>query len=123
MALAKAVCRPDGPVLVGEGVVLTDVVIERIRLAGVGSIWVDGDPLDAEGGVGDLRAIAAGLPFLFRRHKSNVFMMTLCNVLTKRFAGMLAEQQALEKAAAERALEAAAARRRNTEETCAGGGA
>ncbi len=101
MVLAQAVCRSDGPVLVGEGLTLTDSVIERIRQAGIGTVWVEGNPLGAKGAVGNLRVIAEQLPFMFRRHKDNVFMMTLCSVFTRHLARRMAEQRALEDAAIE----------------------
>ena len=102
MVLAQAVCRPDGLVLVGEGLTLTDTVIGRIRAAGIGMIWVEGNPLGAGGSVGDLKAIADGLPYLFRRQKDNVFMMTLYSVLARHFARRITEQRALEDEIVER---------------------
>ncbi|MDL2209559.1 hypothetical protein LJC26_02000 [Desulfovibrio sp. OttesenSCG-928-O18] len=102
MVLAQAVNRPDGLVLVGEGLVLSDAIIERIHAAGVSTIWVEGNPLGAEGDVGNLRVVAEKLPHMFRRLKDNVFMMTLCNVFIRHFARKMAEQQALEDAAIER---------------------
>ena len=102
MVLAQAVCRPDGLVLVGEGLVLSDAILDRIRGAGVATVWVEGNPLGASGDVGNLRVVAEKLPFMFRRLNENVFMMTLCNVFARHFAHKLAEQQALEDAAIER---------------------
>ena len=101
--MAQAVRRSDGPVLIGEGFVLTEAVIGRIREAGIGSIWVEGNPLGPEGDVGNLRVLSEKLPFLFRRQKDNVFMTTLCTVLSQHFGRRLAEQQALEDAAIEAA--------------------
>ncbi len=102
MVLAQAVSMPDGgPVLVGEGVVLTDSLINRIRQAGVGTICVEGNPLGGQGTVGNLRLVAEKLPFLFRRHTENVFMMTICAVFSHHFARRIAEQRALEDAAIE----------------------
>ena len=114
MMLAQPVCRPDGPVLVGEGVSLTDALIDRIRLAGIGTIWVEGNPLGPEGTVGDLKTVADQLQFMFRRHTNNLFMMTLCGVLARHFAKRITEQNALEEAAITRAYEA-------TVESSAGG--
>ena len=108
MVLAQAVHRPDGLVLIGEGLVLTDTAIERIRSVGIGIVCVEGNPLGAEGTVGDLGKVAARLPFLFRRQRDNVLMMTLCGVLSRHFVHRVAEQKALEEAAIERAREAAA---------------
>lgn len=99
MVLAQAVCRQDGPILAGAGLPLSDGVIDRIRQAGVGSVWVEGNPLGGEGGVDNLRKTAESLPYLFRRHKDNVFMMTLCTVFGRHFSRRMAEQQALEDAA------------------------
>lgn len=102
MVLARTVCRPEGPALLGEGQKLTDALIERVRSSGVSTIWVEGNPLGPEGGVGDLAVVARSLPFLFRRHENDVFMMTLRNVFARHFAKRLAEQRALEDAAIER---------------------
>ena len=102
MVLAQSVVTPDGPVLVGEGLSLTENVIERIRRAGIGTIWVEGNPLGPEGDVGNLRVVAEKLPAMFRRQKGNVFMMTLYAVFARHFARRLAEQQALEDEAIER---------------------
>ena len=102
MVLARAVIRPEGLVLVGEGQVLTLAVIDRIRGAGIGSVWVEGNPLGPGGEVGNLRVIAQSLPNLFRRQRDNVFMMTMCTVFERHLALRLAEQRALEDAAIER---------------------
>lgn len=102
MVLAQAVCRPDGPVLVGEGQELTESLLDRIRAVGVGSIWVEGNPLGPGGDVGNLQKVASSLPELFRRHHDNVFMMTLCNVFARHFARRIAEQEAMEDAAIEK---------------------
>lgn len=103
MVLAKAVCRPDGLAFVGEGKELTEDIINRIRGIGVATLWVEGKPLGPEGDVGNLRTVAESLPYLFRRHEGNVFMMTLRNVCARHFAKRMAEQQALEDAAIEEA--------------------
>ncbi|SBV95713.1 hypothetical protein KL86DPRO_10917 [uncultured delta proteobacterium] len=104
MVLAQGVSRQgEGPVLVGAGVALTESIIDRIRQAGVGTICVEGNPLGAQGTVGNLRVVADNLPFLFRRHKDNVFMMTLCTVFSRHFARRMAEQRAMEDAAIEAA--------------------
>lgn len=102
MVLAQGVSRQgEGPVLVGAGVTLTESLIDRIRQAGAGTICVEGNPLGAQGTVGNLRAVAENLPFLFRRHKENVFMMTLCAVFSRHFSQRMAEQRAVEDAAIE----------------------
>jgi hypothetical protein len=105
MVLARSVSRPDGLVLVGEGLTLTEAVIARIRSVGISTIWVEGNPLGPEGDVGNLRVVAEKLPYLFRRQRNNVFMMTLCNVFARHFARKIAEQRALEDAAIERGRE------------------
>lgn len=102
MVLAQAVkAQEEGPVLVGAGITLTEAIIGRIRQAGVGTVWVEGNPLGGQGTVGDLRVVTENLPFLFRRHKDNVFMMTLCTVFSRHFTKRMAEQRALEDAAIE----------------------
>jgi len=103
MVLAQPVYRQDGPVLVGEGLTLTEAVIERIRQSGVATVWVEGTPLGPDGSVGDLRTLSGKLPFLFRRQKDNVFMMTLYSVISRHFAHTIAEQQAREDAIIEAA--------------------
>lgn len=107
MVLAQSVRRQDGLVLVGEGLALTDAVIDRIRQAGVATVWVEGTPLGPDGGIGDLRTIAGRLPFLFRRQKANVFMMTLYSVISRHLARAMAEQQAREDAIIEAARQKA----------------
>lgn len=121
MVLAKAVTRSEGLVLLGEGITLTDATIERIRSAGVGSVWVEGNPLGPEGDVGNIRVIMESLPYLFRRHTGDVFMTTLCNVFLRHFKRKIAEQKALEDARIEAARQAEAAARAEREAT--GGGA
>lgn len=106
MVLAQAVCRPDGLVLVGEGISLSEAILDRIHKAGVSTIWVEGNPLGPVGDVGNLRVVAENLPFMFRRLKDNIFMMTLCNVFAHYFARKMAEQRALEDAAIERGKDA-----------------
>lgn len=52
MILAKGVVRPDnpdGPPICGEGVELTESLIERLRHMGVKSVTVRGHPLELEG--------------------------------------------------------------------------
>ena len=98
MVLAQPVHKQDGPVLVGEGLTLTYAVIDRIRQAGVATVWVEGTPLGPDGSVGDLRTLSGKLPFLFRRQKGNVFMMTLYSVFSRHFAHKIAAQQAREDA-------------------------
>lgn len=100
MVLAQAVSRRNGgPVLVGEGITLTETIIGAIREEGIGTIWVEGTPLGPQGTVGSLRVVAERLPFLFRRHEKNMFMMTLRAVLSRRLAKRIAEQRVLEDAA------------------------
>ena len=106
MVLAQPVARPDGLVLMGAGTVLTEDYLERIRKVGVGTVSVEGNPLGGAGTVGDLRIIAEQLPFLFRRHKDDVFMMTLCSVFSRHFMRRMAEQRAMEDAAIEAGKEA-----------------
>lgn len=92
----------------GEGIALTESIIDRIRQAGIGTVWVEGNPLGGGGSVGNLRVVADNLPFMFRRHKDNVFMMTLFSVFARHFAIRLAEQRALEDATIEAARKSAA---------------
>ncbi|GHV55275.1 hypothetical protein FACS1894206_09500 [Deltaproteobacteria bacterium] len=105
MVLAQAVSVGNGPVLVGEGLTLTEEIIGRMRAKGVSTIYVEGNPLGPSGTVGNLRAAADRLPYLFRRQKDNVFMMTLCDVFARQFARRIAEQRAREDAAIERGKE------------------
>jgi len=96
MVLAQAVSQPGGLVLVGEGFVLTDTVIDRIRQSGVSAVCIEENLPGAENSEGDSQAVAKSLPFLFRRHKDDVFMMTLYAVFAKHFARRIAEEQARE---------------------------
>ena len=103
MLLAQAVVRPDGIVLMGEGLKLTEELIVRIRDAGVGTICVEGNPLGGGGTVGDLSVTARNLQYTFRRHSDNVFMMTLRNMIARYLAHRIAARKAAEEAAIESA--------------------
>ncbi len=108
MVLAQAVSNPDGMVLAGAGLVLSQEAITRLRNTGIASIMVDGDAGSEV--CGELERVSGQLPHLFRKYKGDPFMMTLHNMLGKYFAYRIAsfkEAEALRAKAAKQAKEAA----------------
>ena len=93
MTLAQAVAHPNGPVLVGEGIVLTESIIDRIRRAGVFTVCVVGDSSGSDVPIRSLHELAKDLPLLFRRYNDNIFMMTLHSVIARHFARRIAEER------------------------------
>ena len=108
MVLAEPVYYSGGMLLAGAGVALTPAMIERMGKTGIGSLMVEGE--DGDSG-GELRAVRERLPFLFRRHRRDAFMMTLYNMLQRYFDDKLALAEvatAARKAEKQAAAEAAA---------------
>ncbi len=108
MTLAEPVTRPDGLILVGPGLELTESIIDRIRSAGADTVTIEGYPLGEGEGQEDLRVLADGLSRAFRRYRKNAFMMTLHNMLVEYFAQAIAARKAREEEIARRRAEAAA---------------
>lgn len=92
MILGKAVARPDGMVLAGEGTVLTDNIIDRLKNAGLPSIVVKGRPVPALASGLDLKKSKNRLSHLFRRHKENPLMWTLRNMIDQYFDVCIAQE-------------------------------
>ena len=108
MVLAQSILRPDGMVLAGAGLVLTEEGIARIRSTGVVTVMVEGE---AEGGgaCAEFERVAAMLSYLFRNHKRDAFMMTLHNMLAGYFSRRIATcKETAEAAKAQAAGEKAA---------------
>ncbi|ABM28180.1 hypothetical protein [Nitratidesulfovibrio vulgaris] len=92
MRLARPVQRPDGVPLVGEGVELTDIMLERFATAGVAEIYVEGNPVPVDDGSGvDFARIAGRLEHLFRKHGEDRFMATMHQFLMRRFSSKARE--------------------------------
>lgn len=87
MTLARAVQRPDGVPLVGEGAELTEMMLERFATAGVVEIYVEGNPVPLDDGSGvDFARTASRLDHLFRKHGDDRFMTTMHGFLYRRFS-------------------------------------
>ena len=108
MTLAQSILRPDGMVLAGAGLVLTEEGIARIRTTGVVTVMIEGE---AEGGgaCAEFERVAAMLSYLFRKHQQDAFMMTMHNMLAGYFGRRIATcKQVMEAAKAQAASEKAA---------------
>lgn len=81
MSLAKAVAREDGMVLAGEGTVLTDSAIDRLKNAGIPSLVVKGRPLPGLASGMDLHKVKERLPYLFRKYQDEQLMLTMQKML------------------------------------------
>jgi hypothetical protein len=82
MILAKSVARPDGMVMAGEGLQLTDDLLGRLKDAGVASVVVKGRPMpDPDNGDVDLTKMQSRLNHLFRKYQQNTLMWTLRNMI------------------------------------------
>lgn len=120
MVLAQSILRPDGMVLAGAGLVLTEEGLARIRTTGVVAIMIEGEA----GGVGacaEFERVAAMLSHLFRNHKHDAFMMTLHNMLAGYFSRRIvkckeAAEAAKALAASEKSAKAAEAAATETTE-------
>jgi hypothetical protein len=98
MILAQDVRLDTGLVQLKEGMALTAESIDSLRSRGVSTISVVGDAHNLDDDVGILREMAENLPYLFRRQKDDVFMMTLCGMFTRHLSQRIAGRQALEDA-------------------------
>lgn len=83
MSLAKPIAREDGMVLVGDGTVLTDSIIDRLKNAEIPSVVVKGRPLPGLASGLDLCKVKERLPYLFRKYQGDKLMMTMQNMLTQ----------------------------------------
>lgn len=81
MGLAKPVARDDGMVLAGEGTVLTDSIIERLKNAEIPSLVVKGRPLPGLASGMDLNKVKSRMPHLFRRHQGDQLMLAMQKML------------------------------------------
>lgn len=83
MSLAKAISREDGMVLAGQGTVLTDPVINRLKNAEIPSLVVKGRPLPGLPSGMDLQKVRDRLPHLFRKYDSDQLMVTMRKMLSQ----------------------------------------
>lgn len=92
MILEKPVVRTDGMVMAGEGLQLTETIIQRLKNAGIENIVVKGRPVpDLENGM-DLGAAIEKLDHLFRKYRENPFMWTLRGMVEQYFNNCLEEE-------------------------------
>lgn len=85
MVLDKGITGHEGNLLVSEGEVLNDAVLRRLGMAGVTHVVVQGKPVSGFDMGYDVAARRERVEFLFRNHKDNIFMKTVCNFLIKHF--------------------------------------
>ncbi|WP_462324548.1 hypothetical protein [Desulfoplanes sp.] len=103
MVLEKPITRDNGMILVGGGTVLTETLIERLKNMDIGSIVVQGHPLELDGG-------GAGTSFgrrkerlehLFRHAGKDPFMAEVRTFLDDYFTRKGAVEQMAERGAEE----------------------
>ena len=104
MTIAKVVNRGDGMVLAGEGLKLTDSIIDRLRNAGVGSLVVQGRPLPGLNDGFDLQKLLGRLDYLFRKYRRDPLMWTMRNLLEQHFKKAIEEQEQAQREARETQL-------------------
>lgn len=93
MSLAKAVSRDDGMVLAGEGTVLSEAIIERLKNSEIPSLVVKGRPLPGLDSGLDLVKLKDGLPRLFRKFQDDQLMLTMQKMLEQYFAKAIAAEE------------------------------
>jgi hypothetical protein len=94
MILDKAVVRPDGMVLAGEGLQLSEALLNRLKDAGIASIVVKGRPLPAlDSGDVDLPALLGRLDHLFRKYRQNTLMWTLRNMIDQYLQQIIVKEE------------------------------
>jgi hypothetical protein len=87
MVLEKPVIRDNGMILIGQGTVLTESLIERLKLMEIPSIVVQGHPLDLDGGGTGTSFGRRGqrLDYLFRHAGEDPFMRDVQTFLADYF--------------------------------------
>ncbi len=107
MVLEKPITRDNGMILVGEGTVLTEALIDRLNNMKIPSIVVQGHPLNLDGGGSSTSFGRRGkrLEHLFRQKGSDPFMRDLQGFFADYFTrkGAVEKAEAAEAAAAEEA--------------------
>ena len=103
MVIAQPVQREDGLVLVGPDTELTEAIINRLIMAGIGSITVKGNPVMGESG-GNYQSLLDGIDPMFRNLQDDKFMISLQGVLKKYFQTKLDQARAAKEAAEETAV-------------------
>lgn len=94
MVLAKPVARDDGVVMAGEGLALTDSIIQRLANSGINSVTVKGRPMpNLDSGEIDLAKMKERLGHLFRKYQQNPIMWTLRNMLDQYLDKAIALQE------------------------------
>lgn len=110
MILAKPLLRDNGLVLIAEGTEISESLVSRLATMNIESIVVKGSPLNLEG-MGDSSSFSKRIErmdHLFRKYRSDPFMMKLKMRLKEYFqlkAAAQAAAEAAEAAEAEAALE------------------
>lgn len=96
MTLAKAVLRDNGMVLVAEGTVLTQALLDRLANLNIESVIVDGNPVDLEGAAGSASYAQRieRLDHLFRKHQGDEWMQKVKAFARKHFTLKAAAQSA-----------------------------
>ncbi len=88
MILAQPVINAAGTALVGEGVVLSDALVERLTQAGISVIAVKSGP---KKGPGTADRVLGRLEHLFRKQSAEPFMAALKSMLHDYFERKSAE--------------------------------
>ncbi len=87
MVLEKPITRDNGMILVGQGTVLTEALLGRLKTMEIPFIVVQGHPLDlGDGGAGTFGKRGKRLDHLFRHVKADPFMKSLHSFLGEYFA-------------------------------------
>lgn len=85
MVLAKSIKRHDGSLLAPEGEALSDGLLRRLGMAGITHVVVQDKPVPGYGMGYNVKARRKRVEFLFRNHKENIFMKTVCAFLIRHF--------------------------------------
>ena len=94
MILGKPVTRDDGMVMAGEGLTLTESIIDRLKNSGINSVTVKGRPVPGlDSGDVDLAKMKERLGHLFRKYQQNPLMWTLRNMLEQYLERAIALQE------------------------------
>lgn len=100
MILANPAKRSDGLVLVGEGTELTNSILNRLHLAGIPTITVEGNPVPGVDN-GDYNSLLDALDPMFRNWQESRFMTALQAVIKSYFYSRLAYMEDKAEEAAE----------------------
>lgn len=93
MVLHKPITREDGMVLAGEGTVLTDSIIDRLKNSEIPSIVVKGRPVPGLESDMDLNKVRERLPHLFRKYTDDPLMNAMRNMLDQHLIKAIALEE------------------------------